>query len=184
MLTSHAASTCAVPCDKQQGGAVHISWPASKHQTQSEQWNPPCFGSVSRPGSLAPLLMQQCCLRQVLLMIMKCPGSHLLTNSNVIGIIQACFRIGHYMPIDPSSRSAQQGAPLPCLPAGASAGRVAPQMRCRTQVYSSSSWLCLPSPHSRQIAAFGPVNTKRAACTAADSRSPALETCASSEQRS
>ena len=54
-------------------------------------------------------LRQRCW--QVLLMIMKCPGSHLLTNSNVIGIIQACFRIGHYMPVDPSSRSAQQGAP-------------------------------------------------------------------------
>lgn len=33
---------------------------------------------------------------QVLLACMKCPGSHLLTNQNLIDMFQACFRIGHY----------------------------------------------------------------------------------------
>lgn len=27
---------------------------------------------------------------------MKCPGGKLLTNSNVVSLFQACFRIGHY----------------------------------------------------------------------------------------
>ena len=33
---------------------------------------------------------------QVLLACMKCPGGKLLTNSNVVSLFQACFRIGHY----------------------------------------------------------------------------------------
>ena len=33
---------------------------------------------------------------QVLLACVRCPMGNLLTNSNVIDIFQACFRIGHY----------------------------------------------------------------------------------------
>ena len=49
---------------------------------------------------------------QVLLACIKCPGSHLLTNQNLIDIFQACFRIGHYQG-DSNSSKGMQGAPLP-----------------------------------------------------------------------
>ena len=48
---------------------------------------------------------------QVLLACIKCPGSHLLTNQNLIDIFQACFRIGHYQG-DSNSSKGMQGAIL------------------------------------------------------------------------
>ena len=100
---------------------------------------PPC--AYARPGLL-----------QVLLACIKCPGSQLLTNQNLIDIFQACFRIGHYQG---DSSKGMQGNSIFCLyRCGRALGFCLYQSLCghlcsRRLAYTSNIWFWQQQASSR-----------------------------------